>query len=126
MNIESKDLRIGNLAEHSERGVIVITVNDVAERDCSIVGNLSPILSTRYWLKRLGFKHTVGKLWILDDKDNDFYICAIPNGKAVHIGYQKQEHSAEMLVDCEFVHDIQNLWHIHTKEELTILEEQTL
>lgn len=129
--MKANELRIGNLAYHSELGIVEISsirydyidcLKD-GERYCEAIGRFSPILITEERLLKFGF-----------DLRKEYNGCAyILNGFEVWIGNgwdyylysvvgRNEDGINEPNVEMRYIHQLQNLYFALTGEELTIKE----
>lgn len=135
--IKANELRIGNY--HETVGWSSVKVNDKSFSAMTSYGiylveqwentgegmkfEFKPIAITLEWLKKLGFKDRSGSLnnqlgWGLDV--NDFFEIAwfefYPNG----LRFQTKSTGFSMVLKCEYIHELQNLYFALTKEDLNI------
>ena len=119
--IEVKELRIGNYAKHFENGIVLTVGRTIAFKTPTNtirvdVDDLQPITLTEEWLLKFGFIYTddvdnLNRDYKLQEFEiqlhldvNDFMCCnTIPN-----------------YVQIKYVHQLQNLYHALTGEELTL------
>lgn len=81
--------------------------------------NIRPIPITEEWLVKFRFEYSgIRKFYTLDLFDG-FYFTAIPNMKAIAISKKGQR---DIHINCEFVHQLQNIFWILTWEELKLKE----
>lgn len=141
--MEAKELRIGNLVhgiyyddedveQFDECRIMAIDTTDNAEYTYWVEGKANKELYhdfigmplTKDRLLRIGFK-AVGimnfhQLEIKHQyKELTMYLMANPNGKAMHLG-KRDGKEGDFLIDCEYVHQAQNLIYTLAGEELEI------
>lgn len=124
--IKPSDLRIGNLI-NSPNGIISVSgietdFNEFSEGEETVndflISNLNPIQLTEEWLLKFGFQYN-GKVLILKFKDGVF-----DEGNCIE--YFKGRDYTEIKFGyygnskIKYVHQLQNLYHALTGEELTI------
>jgi len=127
--IEAKELRIGNLINYEQTTHLITCINidytvsvwvDKKGKEHLYThqsNELKPIPLTEEWLIKFGFK---------SDPYQDRYILVTNNGEFI-IHYNKTKGYLELwldlslrTVDLKTVHQLQNLLHALTGEELTI------
>lgn len=117
--MEAKDLRIGNLVNHTDNpSTWVMTIETVAAEGCHTECNgifeyiepelLDPIPLTEEWLIKFGFKKING------------YGYRKPNFKGSIWSNPAIWKYNDFMVDVKHVHQIQNLHFALTGKELTI------
>jgi hypothetical protein len=119
--MEAKDLRIGNLIYQFDtvENVTVDTFN--ALDDGFSKDSFEPIPLTEEWLVKFGFECIEKDVPCLRDRTmsrfflNNFNIEILSDGQI----YQKHFESTE-LINCDYIHQLQNLYFALTGEELTI------
>ncbi|WP_027378163.1 hypothetical protein [Chryseobacterium daeguense] len=119
--MDVKELRIGNLANHSELGIVEIIAVGKDYIHCTYngetfyesVGRFSPIPITFEWLLKLGFIE--GGLSLMRSVKNDVWLEWDRN--TIAITY----FSKEILIETiKYIHQLQNLHFVLTGEELQI------
>lgn len=114
--MKANELRIGNYVDlGGMRNLYQITDE--------ILGclNLNPIPLTEEWLLRMGF----------EKKEDDLFIIKLTyNNNSIKYSkdyqtwvYYKDDNDAgcNSIADCQYVHELQNLYFALTKKELTIM-----
>lgn len=149
MKATISELRIGNLfmlapISHSKLPKVPTPINRIDKRGCdkdyiingfmwdqgSYVGyglkDIKPIPLTEEWVLKFGFEfvskqHQYG--WFKDVLDRQICWC---HSKEISIEFrtgQYDEYQGTLIdVDCEYVHQLQNLYFALTGEELTLKE----
>lgn len=123
--IDAKELRIGNLVEHSGK---IVRVGNIAEVGINFNGNvweqstnkIQPIPLTEEWLLKFGFKYN-GWNW----EFNQFKFHAQgknDKGEFYNTEFYIQSKKEWILISftIDFVHQLQNLYFALTGTELTI------
>lgn len=82
---------------------------------------INPIPITPEWLEKLGFTHDIDNLWSYKDF-SIFPFLIGENGDccSFFISYARAEEGRVWLVDCHYVHQLQNLIYSLTGQELSI------
>ena len=132
--LEVKDLRIGNLFNHFEDGILLIEEikkdSDGFEGYYAVFRNgstkchvnyLTPIELTEEWLFRFGFER--------HELDNWFYLKIINDWTRLNININGSvcelsisNHGA--VINVTYVHQLQNLIYVLTQKELTLKDEK--
>lgn len=131
--IDVRDLMVGNYVIN-ENSIFQLRLTDdyelvwhfVGSKDFHFTakqakGKMKPIPITPEWLKRLEFTHDIDNLWSY----KDFSIFPFLIGKngdccSFFISYARAEEGRVWLVDCHYVHQLQNLIYSLTGQELSI------
>ena len=116
--MEARELRIGNHAKHFENGIVLTVGRTVAFKTPTNtirvdVDDLEPIPLTAEWLLNFGFKSNINKHSGCGYSIFGDFKLWIDNNKTT---YWKVKGSVEL----KHVHQLQNLYHALTNEELTI------
>jgi hypothetical protein len=122
--IDARELRIGSLVEYGGR-VLLLDESTFTTFLLEGFGGLVPIPLTEDWLVRMGFE--LNRIIKNGERDEraDYYFH--PN-RAFNLHAYKYKNysegglSLEFLPHVKFVHQLQNLYHALTGEELTIKE----
>ena len=119
--MDARELRIGNHAKHFENGIVLTVGRTVAFKTPTNtirvdVDDLEPIPLTEEWLLKLGFKKKkqAGRLYDYYYIKDGLYYSAIDFHNWVY-----KNNSLEG-VKIKYIHQLQNLYHALTNEELTL------
>jgi len=122
--IESNELRIGNYAKHFENGIVLTVGRTIAFKTPTNtirvdVDDLQPITLTEEWLLKFGFKKLSSPEATFS---NEYMIIYTHESTGFYyfeygIGENKK---AIRRSECRFIHQLQNLYHALTNEELTL------
>jgi hypothetical protein len=119
MRIKANELRIGNWVNVTDKDY---QVTQILERgvNCGHIGAMydlvKPIPITTEWLLKFGFK----------EKSKWTFVLNTPNGRMLtyHLGTKIIHYGSNGYgsgeINCEYVHQLQNLYFALTGEELTI------
>ena len=121
--MKASELRISNLVFHEDKGIIRITANDIVELSMSKFGLLQPIELSEEILLKCGFnKDNYDCLYlILNDKNNNvLWVKKQQNNFGIALNMFHLEKETVYLNDLNFLHQLQNLIHALTNEELTV------
>jgi len=122
MTLSEKELKIGNLLqwEDESEDIIIITGINIENESCSIATNKNelaeldefiPILLTEERLLKLGFEK---------EEKIQFYQYYYLNIFSIFNDNNKFYYSADCWVHIKYIHQLQNLYHILTENELII------
>ena len=112
--MKANELRIGNWVSNGEIG-FQITSKDIYHRDVRVYGSfIKGIPITPEWLQRFGFEK-IGNGWQLDVEINHYCLYS-ESGKYVDLFV----FSDEVGQQCQYIHQLQNLYFALTGEELEI------
>lgn len=121
--MEAKEFRIGNIIS-IKKHMDYFVVHEFTNHLVKVVGILEgahfqaeisecvPVTVTEEWLKKLGFENEGGLFW----KDELYW----ENGTGGFVGQRRFD--TEVYADCEFIHQIQNLYFSLYGKELTLIE----
>jgi hypothetical protein len=114
--IQAQDLRIGNWASNGQIE-FQITSKDIYHLDVYVNRVIAkPIPITPEWLERMGFGfEKIGNGWHLDVEINHYCLYS-ESGKYVDLFV----FSDEVGQQCQYIHQLQNLYFALTGEEITI------
>ena len=119
------ELRIGNWVAHDGFPFYIRDVEDLSDIERTLKhGTFTPIPLTEDWLRKFGFEDNSYAMFY-KYVDNEFFITVSFKDYA-HT--QLSEHPVEvndysLPLNCKYVHQLQNLFHALTGEELTITEQ---
>ena len=123
--MKANELRLGNLinTQNGVEEICTIYIGSFITETCSSFEYCEPIPLTEEWLLKFGFKK-IGTNDFYDDlyhfgngTHNGFYFSL--SGVAV-VGWNDYYDHHQEVGDCQYVHQLQNLYFALTGEELTI------
>ena len=113
MNV--KDLRIGNYLR-KENTVVQIDARSIFDMSApNGMSKYEPIPLTEEWLLKFGFIDRYNARWLQDNKMTTWEVTII-DGK-FHVTVNGDEYR---LCELHYVHELQNVYHSLTGEELTL------
>lgn len=120
--IDTKELRIGNWVDTPDGQKTVKTIYRGAISDVEHVYNETRIMGiplTQEWLERLGFELR-GKKWVIKDSlgYSALHIYAVAGTLVYGVSWNYNVSETIDLTTIEFVHELQNIHHALTGQEL--------
>ena len=131
--IDSNEVRIGNLVNYNEDGygfddyVVIIepheihTYRTIAERIKN--AEFHPIPITPEWLERLGFEKRISpkghENWVMYSQHHFAFVL---REITPFIGFTYHSYGTDHSLQIDHVHQLQNLYHALTGQELTVKE----
>ncbi len=113
--MKASELRIGNWVNGKHRGEFQVTCENISDLQNGHI-ELKGIPLTEEWLERMGFKDNE---WRHKTDANCMYWGK--DRKKLYISDQRDTEYS-FIAPCKYVHQLQNLYHSLTGEELTIKE----
>ena len=124
--MKQTELRLGNLIEYREKRIVTVVSLGVLQTEDNLglmygsddIEDYNPIPLTEEWLEKLGFEQ------IYDSKMHSTYYLM---GLSYYFWYDKIRQYAQyysVIVNCQSVHQLQNLYFALTNEELCLQSEQ--
>jgi hypothetical protein len=128
--MKTNELRIGNLVNYnnlanSVRGIDE-TYIELFDNTYAYIDNIEPIPLTEDWLIKFGFEIKRDGEFLQADLciRDEFYLCCYDLTDSFDISYQYRNDdgidSIPVLMDLQFVHELQNLYFALTGKELKI------
>ncbi len=114
--MKPEELRIGNWTTYKGKYVQVELSHFKDESDNRrVIEHMRPLHLTEEWLEKLGFEKRAGRMWCINDsnKYSGFFIKVWSNGL-----YECRLYGTNILDDCKYVHQLQNIIFALTGEEL--------
>ena len=131
--MDPKEVRIGNLVNYNEDGygfddyVVIIepheihTYRTIAERIKN--AEFHPIPITPEWLERLGFEKRISpkghENWVMYSQHHFAFVL---REITPFIGFTYHSYGTDHSLQIDHVHQLQNLYHALTGQELTVKE----
>ena len=122
--MKSTELRIGNLVDSKLVGGFALRSENLSDFDNGFI-ELEPIPLTEEWLLKIGFEKSGGKV---DNEGDIRYVIFDEIESTIYVSY-----GSNFVGNCdsgfcyiEHVHQLQNLYHALTGEELIIKEACTI
>ena len=128
MELQANELRLGNYIHRYDFGDLSLRNEQILEIGTKLVctgpikvicelKDVKPIPITEEWLVKMGFENDYDSTWIIDI-GNDALLWYDLKRKTIAVGVPYEASGNE--VKRPFLHQLQNLFHSLTGEELTI------
>jgi len=125
--MEAKELRIGNLVHAKTIGIdgqvnidILRLIEDKKEHD------YIPIPLTEEWLETFGFNHEYNEYWSVEHRYITFLLFVNSRHKTIYHFTDVERRQYHSMLSIKYVHQLQNLYHSLTEEELKVKEDASI
>jgi hypothetical protein len=118
MELQSKELRIGNFIENTDSQMasyMVVNADVIKQNELKMYASLEPIPLTEEWLLKFGFEESMSWTYVIELQGNLKLVYYLGE-KGWSIGFKTYSDFSNL----EYVHQLQNLYFALTGEELTL------